>query len=266
MGDIIGLNPVFIHTIAITVVDGAASQVDTITIDGVACTFVSDVTPTTTEISTGLQAAIAASSIAGKFVVSGTTNVVLTPSGAYNPGVMVSANLTDVITFGTPVLGTVMGDTKDVTVSPVVTAGAYHANDIVGGTGAGAGLGINTNANAARVTGGTGKLDSIVVRDLAMQNAVLQIWLFSATPAAGTYTDNGAFGLHDTDSALCIGVVTIATTDYVSATDNSIATLCNIGLDYKVAATSMFAIFRTTGTPTYAATSDLSLTFNFLRN
>lgn len=273
---IVGLNPVYVHTIAISVVDAAASQTDSITIDGVVCKFTSDATPTTTEISTGLRAAIAASSAAGKFVVTGTTNVVLTPAGGYNPGVTASVNLTDVITIGTLVLGSatissmaalvageahvgeVGGSTLKVAVTPTITAGAYHANDVVGG--------IQTFANAARVSGGTGKIDTIVVRDLAAQNVVLQIFFFSATPGTGTYTDNAAMDLDDTDSALCLGHITVAATDYISLADNSIATMRNVGLDYTCAATSLFALIRTTGTPTYVSTSDLIITIHFLRN
>jgi len=100
----IELTPVYVHTIAITVVDAGASQTDEIIIDGVKCTFTSDATPTATEISTGLRAAIAASPIAGLFTVTGVTNVILTPTGIFNPPVMVSKNLTDVITIGVAIL------------------------------------------------------------------------------------------------------------------------------------------------------------------
>jgi len=261
----IELTPVYVHTIAITVVDAGASQTDEIIIDGVKCTFTSDATPTATEISTGLRAAIAASPIAGLFTVTGVTNIILTPTGIFNPPVMVSKNLTDVITIGVATLE-VVGNTALVSITPVVTAGAYHANDIIGGTGAGAGLGINTLANAVRVSGGTGIIQSLVISDLAAQNAVLEIYLFSANPAAGTYTDNGALDIHDTDALLCIGRIDVAASDYKSLADNSIACVKNIGLVIKVAATSLFVIIRTTGTPTYAGTSDLKLTFGILRD
>lgn len=134
------LSPVFVHTIAISVVDAAGYQTDTIVIDGVECTFTSDKTPTTTEIATGLKAAIAASSVAGRFTVSGTTSVVLTPAGAFNPSVSVSKNLTDVITVGTLVLGSVVissitaGDNNignvDVASLPSLPAGSNNIGDV----------------------------------------------------------------------------------------------------------------------------------------
>ena len=163
-------------------------------------------------------------------------------------------------------IGEVGGNTVLVSITPVVTAGAYHANDIVGGTGAGAGLGINTLANAVRLTGGSGIIQSLVISDLAAQNAVFEIYLFSANPAAGTYTDNGALTIHDTDALLCIGRIDVAAGDYKSLANNSIACVRSIGLPIKVSATSLFVIIRTTGTPTYASTSDLKLTFGILRD
>jgi hypothetical protein len=264
------LYPVKIHTIAIAIVNAAAAQTDFIIIDGVVCTFTSDATPTTTEISTGLRAAIASSAAAGKFTVTGTTNVILTPAYAYAPDVEVSANLTDVQTAGVVSLlgvrlsssdahiGEVGGNTTLVSCTPVVTAGAYHANDVVGG--------IQTLANAVRLTGGTGVVQSLVISDLAAQNAILEIYLFSATPGTGVYTDNAAMDLDDTDALLCIGRIDVAAADYKSLADNSIAIVKNIGLPIKVTGTSLFAVIRTPSTPTYAAVSDLKLTFGILRD
>jgi hypothetical protein len=96
---------VSIHTIPITIVNPAIAQTDTITIDGVACAFTSDATPTKQEVSNGLIAAIAASAAAGKFVVSQGAapnyNVILTPAGILEPVVAVSANLApDALTDG----------------------------------------------------------------------------------------------------------------------------------------------------------------------
>ena len=156
-------------------------------------------------------------------------------------------------------VGEIGGNTKLVSVTPTVTAGAYHANDVLGG--------IQTLTNALRVSAGTAVLQSVTVRDLAAQNVVLQIFFFNANPATGTYTDNGAFDLDDTDSGLCIGKVTISASDYISLVDNSVATITNCGLPLKATTgTSLYAIIRTTGTPTYASTSDLKITFGLLRD
>jgi hypothetical protein len=92
------------HSIAITIANAAAAQTDTITIDGVACAFTSDATPTKLEVSNGLIAAIAASLAAGSFVVSQgagpTYSIILKPAGILEPVVTVSANLADTPTDG----------------------------------------------------------------------------------------------------------------------------------------------------------------------
>ena len=176
----------------------------------------------------------------------GTPNVVNYPYASFTPAA------------GEAHIGEVGGNTTLIAVTPTVTAGLYTANDVVGG--------IQTIANAVRISGGTGILQSVVVQDLAMQNAVLQIFLFSATPGTGTYTNDAEMDLDDADAGLCIGVIMVAATDYVSVKDNSIAIVRNIGLPIKLAATSLFAVIKTTGAPTYASTSDLKLTFGILRD
>jgi hypothetical protein len=92
------------HSIAITIANAAAAQTDTITIDGVACAFTSDATPTKAEVCAGLKAAIAASAAAGKFIVTDTGaalySIILKPAGILEPVVTVSANLADTPTDG----------------------------------------------------------------------------------------------------------------------------------------------------------------------
>ena len=114
---------VHIHTITPTIVNPAAAQTDVVTIDGVACSFTSDATPTAAEIVAGLQAAIAASAAVGKFVVSGVATLILTPATAVDPVVSVSANLTDVQTIGVSVLGSV-------TISAALPAGTNNIGDV----------------------------------------------------------------------------------------------------------------------------------------
>jgi len=87
------------HAVAITIVDPGVSQTDAITINGVACEFVSDATPTKQEVSNGLIAAIQASAQAGNVVVSQGAgpnyDVIIKTANALNPTIAVSANLAD---------------------------------------------------------------------------------------------------------------------------------------------------------------------------
>ena len=163
------------------------------------------------------------------------------------------------IAAGETHLGEVGCNTTVVSVTPAITAGAYTALDIVGA--------IQTIANATRVSGEPTILQSITVTDLGKQNVELTIFFFNANPGTGTYTDNIALTIHDTDMALCVGVVQVLAADYRSASASSVATVANIGLPLMPAATSLFAIAQaSSAAPTYASTSDLTLRYAFLRD
>ena len=152
-------------------------------------------------------------------------------------------------------VGEVGASSTQVDVTPTITAGAYSVGDVIGG--------IQTIADAARVAGKCTTLDTMVITDLAMQDADIKIWFFNANPANGTYTDNGALDIHDTDLGFCIGVLYILSSDYDDATDNSVATLRNVGLKLTPAATSLFAIAEIETADTYTSTSDLTFKYSW---
>ena len=163
------------------------------------------------------------------------------------------------IAAGETHIGEVGCNTTVVSVTPTITAGAYTALDIVGA--------IQTIANATRVSGEPTMLQSIVVTDLGKQNVELTIFFFNANPSNGTYTDNIALTIHDTDMAMCVGQVKVLAGNYASASASSVATVSNIGLPLKPAATSLFAIAQASGSaPTYASTSDLDFKYGLLRD
>lgn len=304
-----------LHTIAITIADAAAVQTDTITIDGVACAFTSDATPTKQEVSNGLVAAIAAASAAGMFEVSQGAapgyDITLRPVGPFlRPAVSVSANLTDTQSWGlsklekdledikadvetlastgvpvtalpgtseadlagikaavegaTPAgeahIGEVGGSTLPVVVTPVIGAAAFTAGDFVGGK--------LTLANAGRVAAGTGIIQNLSIVDAAKQAAALRIYLFKAD-LAGTYADNAVESFTAADMLKLIDVIDVLAGDWETLTNASVTkaeTLRGLGIPYKITSgTSLFAIIRTLGTPTYTANC-LQLTFGLLRD
>lgn len=154
----------------------------------------------------------------------------------------------------------VKGNTFDIRVVPTVTAGAYSANDVVGG--------VLTFANAARNSGDGGVIESIVISDRGNVGAALTIVFFSATPSSAI-ADNGAFtwGTSDADLALFVGSVDIATSDYKTlATGKKTATKSGVGIGYACAATSLFAYIIGTAGPTYVATTDLGCLISVLRD
>ena len=206
-------------------------------------------------------------SVYGKSSAAGDKELLLDASGHTQADVLSIATGTnnigdvDVLTVaaGETHIGEVGCNTNVVSVTPTITAGAYTALDIVGA--------IQTIAAATRVSGEPTVLQSIVITDKAALTQAMTIWFFNANPAAGTYTDNLALTIHDTDLAMCVGFVKVAATDYASAAANSVATVRNIGLPLMPAATSLFAIAQATSTaPTYASTSDLTFRYSFLRD
>lgn len=144
----------------------------------------------------------------------------------------------------------------DINQSPVVTAGAYSAKDVVGG--------LLTFANAASVYKGSGMLRKIVIRNNAMVADLLMVNLFSQAPAV--IADNGAYDPTDAEMAFCIGVIPIVAADYVLATDNAIASkVLEFPFVLATGGTSLYAYVSTVATPSYAAITDFGITLTIER-
>jgi hypothetical protein len=136
-----------------------------------------------------------------------------------------------------------------ITQTPTVTAGAYSANDVVGG--------LLTFASAALASGRGGE---IVIVDDAGQNVGYNLHLFDRTFTA--MSDNGAWNPSDIDMQNYEGFVDIAATDRAAGSNNSGAaksTGLRCPLPYICSGTSLFGQLETSGTPTYAATDDLTI-------
>jgi hypothetical protein len=142
--------------------------------------------------------------------------------------------------------------------TPVVsTTPAYAANDCVGG--------LMTFALAAKSTGRGFVVHSVVITDKGKQNAALKLILFDSNPSGSTFTDNAAITIVDADLIKVIGVVDV--TSYTSFADNSVGVAASAGLACKLASgTSLYGVLFTTGTPTYTATSDLTVRLGLLQD
>lgn len=143
----------------------------------------------------------------------------------------------------------------EISVTPTISTSAYTANDQVGGL-----ITLTLSGNGAQdVT-----LQSLNILDKnAGVLAPLEIIFFNQNPVA-TSVDNGAFSIPDSGLAYCMGVVSVAAADYKAFALNSVATVRNIGLKMRSDADGkIYVHVRTTGTPTYTSTSDLTLTFDF---
>jgi hypothetical protein len=147
---------------------------------------------------------------------------------------------------------TVIKDTTAVSTSP-----AYSAGDAVGAK--------RTIANAVR-TPGTGVLESVTILDRANQKAAMTLFIFDADPTAATITDNAAF-VFSTDDVKVIAQVNIAASDYVTTNSKALAQKTGLGVALKASSgTSLYAALVTTGTPTYAATTDVQLEYGILQD
>ena len=160
-----------------------------------------------------------------------------------------------------------MSDTKTYNrrLTPVVSAAsAYTAGDAVGG--------LLTFEDALDGNKKTGVVLSVTIQDNDSEDAALELVLFSQ-PFTAT-ADNAAFDPTDADLANCLGKITITAGDYTAFSDNSIATARNVGLvvnstdvkDAQKGNGNLYGQLITSGTPTYTAITDISVTLGVLQD
>jgi hypothetical protein len=138
---------------------------------------------------------------------------------------------------------------KRVSQDPTVTAGAYSSGDAIGG--------LLTFKNIT--TAGNGDrgalVESVLIVDEAAQGADVDLVLFDRTFTATA--DNAAFDPTDADLLNCIGVVNITT--HYAFNDNGISIERAFGLPIPSTTDgSIYGQLVSRGTPTYAATTDVS--------
>lgn len=154
-------------------------------------------------------------------------------------------------------LGEVAGSGKAVKVALVVsTSPAYTAGDDVGG--------LITIANAVRVSAGVSILASIQLLDRANQKPTGAIYIFDANPGSATITDNAAF-VFSTDDLKVVAQIPVSTSDWVTTNSKASANLSALAREVQAASgTTLYAVFVTTSTPTFAATTDMQAIFGFV--
>jgi hypothetical protein len=136
----------------------------------------------------------------------------------------------------------------------VSTTPAYTAKDAVGG--------LLTFAGAVREAGSSGVLMGVTVIDASQQRPSLELVLFDRTFTAST--DNAIFDPSDADLANCIGVVGI--NSWADFNDNSVAQVSGVSLPLVLNGTSLFGQLLTRGTPTFVATSDITVIVTILQD
>lgn len=145
---------------------------------------------------------------------------------------------------------------KNVTIVPTITAGAYSAGDAVGG---------KMTFPSATASRKTAVLSTVVIVDEADQGAALDLVCFNQSFTATS--DNVALAISDADAQNLIAWVSIGASDYVDVGGAKVAVIANIGqLVTTSGGRDIHCQMKTTGTPTYAATDDLRVTLGFLQD
>jgi hypothetical protein len=151
--------------------------------------------------------------------------------------------------------GMVTGPNRHRDFTPTISLTPYSVNDQVGGLLEITGLGDNPLASVT--------LQSIVVNDRTTQAATLEFFFFDRDPDE-TSTDNSTLSIPDASTPYKVGDATVQSAAYKVLSLNCGATLNNIGLKMPTNSSgTIFCLIRTTSTPTYSSTSDLSLRFAF---
>jgi len=144
---------------------------------------------------------------------------------------------------------------KAVSVTPTIDTSAYSDGDHLG--------------TLHTITIGSGwvglaTLVSVTVLDKAKQSSAMDIIFFNASPTIAS-SDNAALDFTDAEAEKIIGHVSIAASDYVTLNSNTVA--CT-GLASAISLKSategvLYAILKSSGTPTYVGTTDLIVTYTF---
>lgn len=135
-----------------------------------------------------------------------------------------------------------------------VDGAAYASGDLIGDQ-------SPITLAAARYSGGSGIIYSVTIKDLSKQNAALKIVIFDSNPSNTTFTDNAALDINDADIDKIIGWIDVASSDYISFSDNSVATVKGINLPFVASGSvNLYFCIISNGTPTYVA-DELSVAF-----
>ena len=150
---------------------------------------------------------------------------------------------------------------KEIAPSVTVDTSAYTAGDCIGGK--------LTLTDAMRVNGGTGILQSLFLLDRSgTQKPALEILIFNADPSSSTLTDQAAVSIHANDVGKIIRRMPIAAGDWGLVAGIYMADLSPGSRMLQSAAGSknLYAAIVATGTPTFTATTNLSIRFGLMRD
>lgn len=144
------------------------------------------------------------------------------------------------------------GKSVRIAVTPTISTSIYASGDAVGG--------LLTFANAARFSGGGGVLLGVTIIDKDQEQVPFDLVLFDRTFTASA--DNAVFAPSDADLANVICSVDIST--YTNFSTNAIA-VAQTQFPFVANGTSLFGQLVVSSTPTYTATTDITVILNILQ-
>lgn len=149
------------------------------------------------------------------------------------------------------------GKAATVDVTPTVTAAiAYVAGNEVGG--------LLTFGNTLALAG-SGLIQSITLKSKTVQTVGFKLYIFKANPVNTVWTDKTAPAINVADIANLVGVYPLSSGDSGLGT-HTVYNLDGIGKTIAAGATTLYGILVTTGAPTFASTSDLTVSIGVLQD
>lgn len=146
--------------------------------------------------------------------------------------------------------------------TPTIDAGAYLANDLIGT--------LLTFSNVFREQQPSGYLVSVCITDKAAQASDMDLYILREPFSSSTVlTNNGPFDPADSDLNKIIAVVALGSTSRFSFTDNGVKCLGSLTTPVWSSGTSkrsLYGVLVARGTPTFASTSDLTITVGVSRD
>jgi hypothetical protein len=138
----------------------------------------------------------------------------------------------------------------------VVTAGAYTANDVVGGL-----LTFSEIFSPSEFI----NLRGVVLTDRSAQSVRYDLVFFDGLPS-GTYTNDAAVNPSDADLLLMHPIIALTTNDVFAFGSRNATSLSNFSVPIRTikvnardSGRTMYAVLITRGAPTFASTSALHL-------
>jgi len=161
------------------------------------------------------------------------------------------------IPAGTNIIGSILGRTSKVLVSPVVTASSvYTAGNLVGGK-----MTFSNVFDSAN----SGVLQSVRVRCKSVQSMNLKLYLFTSDPSGSTWTDKAAPAIVAADIPKVVGPFLLTSADNGLGTETTWE-LDGIGAAIVSGSADLYGVIVTTGTPTFASTSDMSVELTTIKD